>query len=184
MKSIKIFSILFVSLIAFRLHGQQADHYIINLSDRQIKGEIRLSTPALNSSMINFREEGTSEFKRYNPNQIKAWSVNELVYESKALILNDEEGYTFFMCRKTPKKGRVHLYDFYNPMSSVGFLQTFLEKDRQLTEVDYGKFRKQMTEFFSDYTELSEKIANKHYKKKDLLMIIKEYNAWRESLWN
>lgn len=178
-----LYTALIILTLCLIVNAQNKDHYIVDLSGRTRKGDIRLSTPALNSSKIRFKEAGKTEYVSFNPNQIKKWSINNLVYESKALELNKNEGYTFFMLRKTPEKGKVHLYEFYNPMGDVGFTQTYIERDKELTEVDFFKFKKQMSTYFSDYKELSEKILNKTYKKKDLLLIIEEYNAWREYLW-
>jgi len=87
------------------------------------------------------------------------------------------------MKRLTPERGKAHLFEYYNTSGDMGYTQTFLEKDLKITEVNYAKFRKQMAEVFKDCKELSKKITEKKYKKKQLLEIIEEYNEWREYLW-
>ena len=156
--------------------------YVIDINDRQIYGTISLSTPSMNSSLITFKDQ-KGQTKQYRPDEIKEWSTGSLTYVTKFYAINDRKGYSVFMLRLTPKKGKCHLYEHYNTTGEVGYTQTFLEKDRILTELDYGRFRKQLTVYFEDAEELAEDIANKKYKKKDILTIIEVYNEWREFLW-
>jgi hypothetical protein len=156
--------------------------YVIDINDRKIYGKVILSTPSINSSRISFKNQ-TGEVKQYRPDEIKEWSTGDLVYQTKFYAINDRKGYSVFMLRLTPKKGKCHLYEHYNTTGDVGYTQTFLEKDRTLTELDLGRFRKQLTEYFKDNKELSADIANKKYKKKEILTIIEVYNEWREFLW-
>lgn len=161
----------------------QGKDYIVDVNDRQIYGTIKLNTPAINSSMIRFKANNATTFEQYRPDKIKMWSIGEQIFEAKVYVVNEEKSYSVFMKRLTPKRGKVHLYEYYNTSGDMGYTQTFLEKDKKLTEVNYAKFRKQMTVLFEDYKELSQKIADKKFKKKQLLDIIKEYNEWREFLW-
>ncbi|WMX14576.1 MULTISPECIES: hypothetical protein [unclassified Aureispira] len=156
--------------------------YIIDINDRKIYGKVILSTPAINSSQISFKDQ-SGTVKKYRPDEIKEWSIGNATYQTKFYAINERKGYSVFMLRLTPPTGKCHLYEYYNTSGDMGYTQTFLEKDRALTEVDYPRFRKQLAEYFKENKELAEDIANKKYKKKDLLKIIEVYNEWREFLW-
>lgn len=184
MKTINLMKFLFAFLAIFfvqQLSIAQSD-YVIDINDRKIYGTVILSTPAINSSQISFKDQ-SGAIKKYRPDEIKEWSSGDLVYQTKFYAINERKGFSVFMLRLTPAKGRCHLYEYYNTTGDVGYTQTFLEKDRTLTEVDYGRFKKQLAVYFEDYKDLAEDITNKKYKKKDLLTIIEVYNEWREFLW-
>ncbi len=177
-----LLNIFLVLLIAPQSYAQNQD-YIIDINDRKIFGNIKLNTPAINSVQIKFKDNKGGGFQQYRTNQIKTWCVGNQVYETKAYKVNELKSYSVFMLRMTPEKGKVHLYEYYNTSGEMGYTQTFLEKDNKLTELQYGRFRKQLTLYFEDYKELSKKIADKKFKKKEILNIIEEYNQWREYLW-
>lgn len=161
----------------------QGNDYIVDINDRKILGTIKLNTPAINSSMIRFKANNKTSFEQYRPDKIKQWSVGEQVFVSKVYTVDETRSYSVFMKRLTPERGKAHLFEYYNTSGDMGYTQTFLEKDLKVTEVNYAKFRKQMAEVFKDCKELSKKITEKKYKKKQLLEIIEEYNEWREYLW-
>jgi hypothetical protein len=175
-----IFAFLTICFVQ-QLSIAQSD-YVIDINDRKIYGKVVLSTPSINSSQIGFKDQ-SGVLKKYRPDEIKEWSSGDLVYQTKFYAINDRKGYSVFMLRLTPPKGRCHLYEHYNTTGDVGYTQTFLEKDRVLTELDPGRFRKQLAVYFEDNKELAEDITNKKYKKKDILTIIEVYNEWREFLW-
>lgn len=176
------FLFIFLSVVLLQQFGLAQNDYVIDINDRKIYGKIILGTPSLNSSQISFKDQSGS-VKKYRPDEIKEWSTGTLIYQTKFYAINERKGYSVFMLRLTPQKGKCHLYEYYNTSGEMGYTQTFLEKDRALTEVNYPKFRKQLAEYFKDNKELAEDIANKKYKKKDLLTIIEVYNEWREFLW-
>lgn len=172
----------FLTICFVQQLGIAQNDYVIDINDRKLYGKVILSTPSINSSRISFKNQA-GEVKQYRPDEIKEWSTGDLTYQTKFYAINDRKGYSVFMLRLTPSKGKCHLYEHYNTTGDVGYTQTFLEKDRALTELDMGRFRKQLTEYFEDNEELSKDIANKKYKKKDILTIIEVYNEWREFLW-
>lgn len=173
-----VFALLGTSLMA------QGSDYIIDINDMKIMGTLKLNTPAINSSQIKFKANGKEVFEKYRPDEIKEWGTGGgLIYESKVYAISEQKGFSAFMLRLTPPGGKVQLYEFYNTQGDVGYTQTFLERDRGLTEVEFGRFRKQMAAYFKDHEELAKDITNKKYKKKDLLTIIEVYNEWREFLW-
>lgn len=159
-----------------------AQDYVIDINDRKIYGTVILTTPAINSSQIKFKDNSGS-IRTYRTDEIKSWSRGNLVYETKFYTISERKGFSVFMLRLTPERGKCHLYEYYNTNGDMGYTQTFLEKDKVMAEVEYGRFRKQLAEYFKDNKELSADITNRKYKKKDLLTIIEVYNDWREFLW-
>lgn len=183
MATIKFF--LLLGLVFFHtpnIFAQDSD-YVIDITDRKVYGVVILSTPAVNSTQIKFKDNETQSTQSYRTDQIKAWYKGGQYFETKNYSVNDRKTFSVFMQRMTPEKGKVHLYDYYNTNGDMGYTQTFLERDGEMVEVDYARFNKQLAEFFKDHEELSQKIANKEYKKKDILDIIAAYNEWREYLW-
>lgn len=180
--SMKFTSILFPLLCLQVILFAQNSDYVIDINDRKIYGKIILTTPAINSSQISFKDQ-SGNVRKYRTDEIKSWTRGDLTYETKFYAISKRKGFSVFMLRLTPEKGKCHLYEYYNTSGDMGYTQTFLEKDKTLTEVDYGRFRKQMTDYFKDHKELAKDIADKKYKKKDLLRIIEVYNEWREYLW-
>jgi hypothetical protein len=178
----KLIILWFLGIFAGPVVAQGSD-YVVDINDRKIVGTIKLNTPAINSSMIRFKVNNESSFEQLRPDKIKIWSVGTQVFVSKIYSVDESTTFSVFMKRVSPEKGKVHLYEYYNTSDDMGYTQTFIEKDRKLTEVNYAKFRKQMSLLFEDCKELSQKITDKKFKKKQLLDIIKEYNEWREYLW-
>ena len=86
----------------------------------------------------------------------------------------------------TNGKGFVQCYEYWNTDGMNGFSQLYLEKSGELTEVRMGKFKKQMSEYFSESEDIVTKINEGAYKKNldGLLEIIMDYNDYKESEWD
>jgi len=184
MKFILVSFIVLLPLLTFAQMNFD-EGYIVDVNDVKIVGKIRSSTPAMYSTRITFKNAKTDEVTNYRPSDIKSWHIpkNDIVYESKNYKINSRKGYTVFMRRLCDGKGKAKLYEYYNTDGEFGFTQTFIEKDGEMKEVLFGRFRKNMAEMFSDHEELAKDIKAKKYKKKDILDIIAEYNRWREYQW-
>lgn len=156
--------------------------YIIGTDDKKVEGRIMPSTPDRYSAMITFKDtEGNKTV--YRPSDIKSWHSGEVVYESKIYKLTKKRGLAVFMRRLCDGKGKMKVYEYRNTSGEHSFTQTFLEKDGEMTEVEFGRFRKFAATYFEEAEELNEKIQNKEYKKKDLMEIVAAYNQWREFQW-
>jgi len=172
-----------IIILFFKLGLSQGSDYVIDVNDRKLFGTVKLSTPAINSSQIGFTDNKNGVSRKYRTDELKEWGKGNLIYKTKVYSVSERKSFSVFMRQLTPQDGKVHLYEYYNTNGDVGFTQTFLERDDKMTEVAYGRFRKQMTEYFKDSEELAKKISDKKFKKKDILDIIEEYNAWREYMW-
>ncbi|MGH1338712.1 MAG: hypothetical protein ACRBFS_21540 [Aureispira sp.] len=176
------FSIIILVILFTILTVKAQDDYIIDQFDRKITGKVLLSTPAVNSVEINFKDKEGS-IRKYRPDEIKEWSIGNLIYESKLFAFNSRAGVWVYMLRHTPKNGKCQVYEFYNATESVGYTEMILERDNQMEVINYGRFYKQLTTYFKDHESLAEEIGKKKYKKKELLTIVEIYNAWREEMW-
>lgn len=177
----KLYITLMVALFLPALIRAQND-YVIDQFDRKITGKVMLSTPAANSVEINFKDNKGS-IRKYRPDEIKEWSKGNLVYVSKLFTFNSKLGIWVYMLRHTPKNSACHVYEFYNSTESVGYTEMLLERNNQMEIINYGRFHKQLGEYFKDHKSLADEISKKKYKKKELLTIVELYNAWREEKW-
>lgn len=173
--------------LSFMVYGQinYDDGYVIDINDFTLKGKIMASNPNLYSTQITFINARTNEKRVYKPSDIKSWHVdaNNISYFSKTYRLSPIKAYQVFMRRKCNGKGKVKVYEYWNTDGNMGYVQTFLEKDDELTEISFGSFKKFMATYFEDYPALVEKINAKKFKKREFMKIVQEYNDWRESLW-
>lgn len=174
------FSLFVTLMLSLSCFAQQ--DYVIDLNGRTLYGTVILSTPAANAVQISFKDS-KGAVRRYRPDEIQLWSKGNSIFESKVYTISNRTGQMTFMKRLTPKEGKCQVFEHYNILGDVGYTQTLLEIDGKMEVVNYGKFRKQLTHYFQDYPELSEDIANRKYKKKQLLDIVERYNAWKEEQW-
>lgn len=176
------YSLVACIILSLILTSHAQDDYVIDQFGRKLTGKIMLATPAANSVEINFKGKDGS-IRKYRPDEIKEWSVGTLVYESKLFAFNARAGVWVYMLRRTPKNVNCSVYEFYNATESVGYTEMILERNNRMEVVNYGRFHKQLAEYFKDNEDLAEEIRSKKYKKKELLSIVEVYNAWKEELW-
>lgn len=156
--------------------------YIIDANDVKIKGTVMPAPPDRYSAQVTFKDADGQKHV-YRPSEIKSWGTGETVYEAKVYKLTERTGHAVFMRRLCDGKGKLKVYQYWNTSGEQAYSQTFLEKDGVMTDVLFGRFRKFASEYFSEVEELKAKIDNKEYKKKDLLLMVAEYNQWREFQW-
>lgn len=141
----------------------------------------------MRSVRITFIDGKTGKTNKYFPFQIHAWYVQRLDQTFVSKLIKDNpkasEGKGVFMERVSSDKGPVRCYFFWNTEGTRGYTQVFLEKNTALTEVQYGRFKKHMMEYFQDFSQLSDKIQRGAFRKKDLPQIVAEYNQWQEIRW-
>lgn len=176
---------LFISTLFAQLSQEKG--YIINLARDTVWGKIKYGTPAMRSVRVTFIHGETGETRKYFPFQIHAWHVQRFNQTFVSKVIKDKpkdvEGKGVFMERISSDKGPVRCYFFWNTEGARGYTQTYLEKNSALTEVQYGRFKKQMMLYFEDFPQLSDKIQRGAFRKKDLAKMVAEYNHWQEIRW-
>lgn len=187
MKNIFAILFLFLSLPIFAQLsiGSDQGYIVTNVLDTVV-GQIKLNTPAQQSVKLFFTEAETKEKRVYRPFEVKSWHIPSqgISYESKAYKVG-RKSFGVFMRLLNHDDGQISCYEYWNTDGQNGFTQVFLEREGEMTEVNYGKFRKQLAEYFGDYEELKVRIENKEFKKKeeDLIKIVELYNKWMEYKW-
>jgi len=158
--------------------------FIININGDTVKGRFKLGMPATNSLKILFQSEKETEMRPYVPFALKKWKLDyeEHYNESKYFSYKDG-GQTYGVFMKQLVKGEVSYYQYFNPTTEMGMNEFFLEKGGKLTLVNTAKFYAQLSEYFKDAPELSEKIRLKKFKKSQTAQIVQEYNQWAEAQW-
>ncbi|MCH2043647.1 MAG: hypothetical protein MK212_05855 [Saprospiraceae bacterium] len=183
----KLLLLLVFGLASFGQLWAQTDFVVTNEGDT-IWGKIANAVPAVNAGKVVFKDAEENKKTVYKPFQIRSWGVGEVVYESKTLPVG-LENIGVFMVRKTAADAHVHCYDYWNADGSFGFSQYFLEKrvgkKKEMEEVRFPKFHKQLSKYFEDHEELSRRITNKEFKKtvSGLMEILEEYNTWKKNQW-
>lgn len=116
--------------------------------------------------------------KRYLPKDLKYFSVNKENYYS----LKDEEGKSVFMEQKVDGSAKLYGYSYREEKGKKEVVTDFYIKKEGggLIKVPTqpSKFKSDMALYFSDFPQLSEKIANRQYGYYDMEAVTEEYNDW------
>jgi len=151
---------------------------ILNNGDT-LRGKIMFNNDYSNYNTLIFRDTITNKNTNYKPREVKSFSLDSLIFYRK--ILNNQ---WVFECLLLNGDLKVYLYRYYMSTGYTSGTETsyIYEKSNGQylmisTYITYP-FKKRVSEFFSDYPELSEKIYNKTYKFNDLFLIAEEYNIW------
>ncbi len=182
--SVFIHVFLWVLLSASPVEAQfwMDEGYVINYDNDTTFGKIRAATPAMRSARIVFIPEGSRERIRYQPFQIKGYSVRGMYYESAIYDVHPllNYGYGVFMEVLNDPNDFVRVYRYYNTDRERGFFQTFLSREGyQMYRVRNNRFHEDLAWFFNDYPELSGDLEQGMFKRQDLIKIVDHYNRWR-----
>jgi len=116
--------------------------------------------------------------KRYQPKDLKFFTVNKVNYYS----LKNDEGRGVFMEAKIEGEATLYGYTYREEKGKKDIVTDFYIKKKGggLIKVptQNGKFKTDMALYFSDFPQLSEKIANKQYSYSDMEAVTEEYNEW------
>ena len=185
----------------------QVDGYFIRKSNKE-KTETKVLVPidekgVLQLHLLQWSFRALDAFSaidiRYFPSDIIEYGFKfdktDYCFYSIENIFNIDNGRTKFQDRKfvfikVDVKGFCKLFTCYklNPISSdlssvLGIydrIQCLKANNKPWFIFENYKFSSDISEYFKDYTLLSEKIKRGDYKKKDLEKIVKEYNQWYE----
>lgn len=155
--------------------AQNYSDYIITQNEETLYGEIDDLNLSINASSITFKDS-LGNLKTYTPYDVAEWSKEGIIYKAKFYPLKRKKDAPTFMRQLSDNEEEVNLYDYSSRFNPKGPTDVFLERDGQLTKVRFGRFRKQMLEYFSDRLEIAQLLQNKEVKKKDLLILVEEYN--------
>lgn len=180
------FLLFFVLLGTLPLQAQLswADGYVVTNEGDTVRGKIQINTPAVNSGKVVFKSDNIDKIV-HKPFQIKGWGMGEAHYESKGYQVGREK-IGVFMRRYTKLGVEVKCYEFWNGEGQNGYSMVFLERQQEMTEVQFGKFKKQLSAYFSDSDAVKSGLESGLYKKnfEGLLQLLEVYNQEKEANWD
>jgi hypothetical protein len=182
--------------------------YIITLQGDTVRGYILNINLWLNQRMtfLYADPEDRQSRVKYTPKEIRAYQVGPRFYESFHQAFTNSSHADNFLLRKVegPVKYYVWYFDedktkamVWDKISLTDLAKAFLMEEEELWKDEFAlkkgdtqltafnlkflmKFAKNMSEYVSDYPELTRKIAEKRegYKNINIEKIIREYNEW------
>jgi hypothetical protein len=167
MKSFSITHIVFFLMLVYR--SALAQDYAITIKGDTLKGKVR---------PLNYGPE-----KKVTIKDVNGKKTTLSLFQTKAYVIDhetfhpvkNEKGYMFM---KLVKPGYLSLYAFQPENQTTYDGYYLLKKDGSGTEVPNLSFKKIITRFLADDTELSEKIEKGEFNKRQLNEIIDEYNEY------
>ncbi|MCX7768195.1 MAG: hypothetical protein N2110_04120 [Flavobacteriales bacterium] len=154
------------------------DAVLVTASGDTVKAQVKPDRAERLSSYIQVFDPATGTFKRKTPRDIKYFRLGQDEYFAK----KDKEGNSVFMMAVV--RGEVSLFRHTYRRKKAGGYETeeqdyFEKKNQNLIPVPSGrKFRETMSEYFSDYPDLVQKIHSKEYTEANTEDIALDYNEW------
>ncbi|CAA6798598.1 MAG: Unknown protein [uncultured Aureispira sp.] len=161
-------------LFPFLAFAQNSD-YIITKEPIKIYGTIDPLNLSLNASSITFKDK-KGQTRTYTPSEVSEWRKDGLVYKTKRYPFKRKKAVATFMLVLSETVSGVSVYEYSSRFKPKGSSDLFLERAGKLTKVRFGRFKKQMTDYFKDRSEITQLISDKEVKKGDLLALVEEYN--------
>lgn len=178
-----------LTLIASGQNSGFLSGYIITNSSDTVRGYVKYinQVPYRVLPDIKFKETESSKDKKYTPNDLLGYKAGDKIFHS--LVLPNGNSEKQFM--ELVKDGYIKIYEasvtsFGAPSPTVPGSGTnsyeYLLKtgDDKLFEVNGGKFKERLSEYLSDNKEIADKIISGTYKRKNLKIIVEEYNKGKQ----
>lgn len=168
MKSLSVIHILFLLIAMLVCQCVHAQDYLITTKGDSVSGVLK---PLLFGADKKVQVTGVDKKKTtYSMFQISSFQFKGEAYRP----VKGPTGYTFM---KVIKSGYLSLmaYQLENQVTYDG--RYLIKKDGRGTEVPNLSFKKILTNFLSDCNEVSAKIENGDYSKRELEKIVDEYNV-------
>jgi len=155
----------------------QNEGYIIKNSGKKIPGQLKKINLSKDNCSILFKGKTDGKYEKYSPKMLYGFKVNGEEFHSKQLPINKKKSTPVFMKLVSgDKEASVIVYEYDNNYERENKTKMFLDRRSLLTEVQFGRFKKQMKDYFKDKENVLEMIEDGGIKKEDLLAIVFEYN--------
>lgn len=174
-----------LTLIASGQNSGFLSGYIITNSSDTVKGYVKYinQVPYRVLPDIKFKETEGSKDKKYTPNDLIGYKAGDKIFHSLVLPSgNSEKQFMELVINGYIKLYEASVTSFGAPSPTVPGSGTnsyeYLLKtgDNKLFEVNGGKFKDRLSEYLSDNKEIADKIMSGTYKRRNLQIIIEEYN--------
>ncbi|MCX7743621.1 MAG: hypothetical protein N2167_03550 [Flavobacteriales bacterium] len=129
------------------------------------------------SKSITIIRLGSNEQEKLSPKEVSYFRFGEEEYVTKVV-----DGKEYFLRRII--HGEASLYEFSFREKKGGKYQIitryFVEKrtSKQWAEITAKTFKNEMSNFFSDYKSLADKITDRYYTYKEKEAVVEDYNEW------
>ena len=160
MKTLLLTFLLFCSVAA------SAQDYVVTLKSDTLRGKVQILTYDRMDRVEIAVDKKKSHFTCL---QVRAVSINNETYNT----VRTENGYRF-MKLLTP--GFLSLYLARRPNGVLFEVETFVKRDGSSLEVPGISFKKILSNFLSDCSEVAEKIKDETLARKDIAEILNQYN--------
>jgi hypothetical protein len=156
--------------------------YYINENSDTIRGEVKFNPKKEQEAFNKFNfKDINGGLKIYKPDKIKAYGFNE-----KHFVAMDSDGEMKYF--EVLAAGNISLYklmfETLRMNKSVYESEYYLKKSEQpkLIVVKEGKFKKQISEWMKDKTDLIEKFNDdKKFEPNSAIELINQYNSWKKT---
>ncbi len=163
--------------------GQIYEGYIVKEDGSRVQGFIRYGTLEQNRGLCEFYTDKTNRKTRtkYKVKDIAGYKVGSEEYISvdfRSVIKQrlfakvEAKGHIMILSVAEPSKDNPNAFEYVMGLKKGD--------EEAIGTARFIRFAKQMSEYVEDYSELSQKIANKEkgYRLLDMYSIIEEYNNW------
>lgn len=178
------FLIIFIFVVISYANGQFfkasiKNGFIVLANGDTLKGQLYFNGDYDNFWRIVFKDTVTNKKTTYTPQETKCYSVDSVYFYPKFL-----KKQWVFMGLLFNGDLKVYIYRYYMATGYTSGTETaylYEKPNGQYLQVVWHRmypFKKNVSEFFSDYPELSQKILQKEYKMEDIFLIAAEYDNW------
>jgi hypothetical protein len=174
-----------------------SEGYIILLSGDTVYGKINDHFSAFNSipKKIKFIGKDTEE-KKYLANKLKGYSKGgianyvsisdldrgpffaRILIEGPLTLLTTRVEYSGGIITNNINSRGINTNNVFNSNSNTVFYFLKHVKKKSTHQVSELQFKADMSEYFSDYSELQQQISNRELRFADLEIIVTKYNQW------
>jgi hypothetical protein len=168
MKSLSFIHFILFILLFISYQCANAQDFVVTQKGDTIYGEVKPLTYGPDQRVMVI-SEGKKKMS-YTILQVKSYQFKGDTFQP----VRNDKGYRFM---KVIKPGYLTLYGF-QAENQVGFDGLFLQKrDGSFLEVPNLSFKKLMKKYLEECTVVASKVENGELSKKDILIIVDEYNA-------
>ncbi len=179
---INFFQLLLAFLITHNANAQEESYFdgkIIGHDGDTIVGLIQFDNEINLQSKINFKSQGSTDFKVYLPGSVHSFEVKNLIFQSVNIEMESVGETTLFLRRLV--YGPVTLFRYSAPLNIKKYYSSFQEdkKAEELIE-DYNKYQAVLSYFLANCSSLKERIFSTSFEERKLVRLIDDYNLCYE----
>ena len=176
------FTLFLIILISDYCSGQKnfSEGFIISLNGDTLFGKVNDNCNGLNFKPINIKfigEDGKE--KKYKANSIKGYSKSGIVNYLSIRDLNEGPFFAKILVSGTVSLLASIVQTGASTGKGMDARMFLIHSNKSKThEVFSMEFKSDLSDYFSDYSELKQQILNKELRYADLEIIVNKYNKW------